>query len=164
MALITSPTQTIPDLHYEYHTITIDSIGQDTANTFTCYLQQPLRNIVQARLIAARVNSTTATEHCYISIEQLDSIFSDRASNVYEGQSSLSMLGGSFASLVNVGGDGLISFRDDYPVVTQYIDPIRRLDRLSVIIRDQDGNAIVPSSPAKNNFIVIRFVCRKPNL
>ena len=74
------------------------------------------------------------------------------------------MLGGSFASLVNVGGDGLISFRDDYPVVTQYIDPIRRLDRLSVIIRDQDGNAIVPSSPAKNNFIVISFVCRKPNL
>lgn len=46
MALVTSP-QTIPDLKYEYHTITIDSIGQDSANTFTCHLQQPLKNVVQ---------------------------------------------------------------------------------------------------------------------
>ena len=36
MALITSPTGTIPDLNYEYHTVTIDSIGQASSNTFTC--------------------------------------------------------------------------------------------------------------------------------
>ena len=90
MALITSPTEMIPDLNYEYHTITIDSVGQDNANTFTCHLQQPLKNVVQARLVGARINTTTATEHCYISINELDSIFSDRASNVLTGQSSLS--------------------------------------------------------------------------
>ena len=66
MALITSPTETIPDLNYEYHTVTIDSIGQDSANTFTCFLSQPLKNVVQARLIAARINTTTNTEHCYV--------------------------------------------------------------------------------------------------
>ncbi|AFK65940.1 hypothetical protein OLVG_00186 [Ostreococcus lucimarinus virus OlV6] len=42
MALVTSP-QTIPDLDYEYHTITVDTIGQDSANTFTCHFQQPLK-------------------------------------------------------------------------------------------------------------------------
>ncbi len=74
MALVTSPTETIPDLNYEYHTITVDTIGQESANTFTCYLAQPLKNIVQARLTAARINSNASTEHCYISIKELDTI------------------------------------------------------------------------------------------
>lgn len=79
MALITSPTETIPDLNYEYHTITVDTVGQ-TPNSFTCYLNQPLRNVVQARLLAARINTVTpanGSEHCYVSIKELDSIFSD---------------------------------------------------------------------------------------
>ena len=161
MALITSPTETIPDLNYEYHTITIDSIGQDSANTFTCFLQQPLKNVVQARLLGARISTTTNTEHCYVSIEELDSIFSDRASNVYEGQASMSMLRSSFASIVT-GGVADIVFKDDYTIATQYIDPIRRVDRFTVTIRDQD--AVTVPNGSGDNFLVIRFVCRKPNL
>ena len=164
MALITSPTEMIPDLNYEYHTITIDSVGQGNANTFTCHLQQPLKNVVQARLVGARINTITATEHCYISISELDSIFSDRASNVLTGQSSLSILRNSFASLVTADDTGIISFKDDYPVATQYVNPIRSIDRFTVNIRDQDANLVTPPNPAENNFLVIRFVCRKPNL
>ena len=78
MALVTS-SQTIPDLDYEYHTITIDTIGQASANTFTCHLQQPLKNVVQARLLAAHIHSNVVTEHCYVSVEELDTIFNDRA-------------------------------------------------------------------------------------
>ena len=163
MALITSPAETIPDLNYEYHTLTIDTIGQDSANTFTCFLSQPLKNVVQARLIAARINTTANTEHCYVSIEQLDSIFTDRASNVYDGQASMSLLRGSFASLVKDEAT-TVTFKDDYPVVTQYIDPIRRVDRLNVTIRDQDGETIERAGAGDKNFLVIRFVCRKPNL
>ena len=163
MALITSPAETIHDLNYEYHTLTIDTIGQDSANTFTCFLSQPLKNVVQARLIAARINTTTNTEHCYVSIEQLDSIFTDRASNVYDGQASMSLLRGSFASLVKDEAT-TVTFKDDYPVVTKYIDPIRRVDRLNVTIRDQDGETIERAGAGDKNFLVIRFVCRKPNL
>ena len=161
MALITSPTETIPDLNYEYHTVTIDSIGQASANTFTCHLQQPLKNVVQARLLGARINTTANTEHCYVSIKELDTIFNDRASNVYEGQSSLSVVRGSFASLIK-SDTSAITFKDEYPVAVQYIDPIRRVDRFAVTIRDQDGNAIEPGSG--DTFLVVRFVCRKPNL
>ena len=164
MALITSPTEMIPDLNYEYHTITIDSVGQSSANTFTCHLQQPLKNVVQAKLLAARINTTTATEHCYVSISELDSIFSDRASNVLTGQASLSLLRNSFASLVTSDDTGIISYKDDYSVTTQYINPIRSVDRFTVNLRDQDGNLITPPNPAENNFLVLRFVCRKPNL
>mgnify|MGYP000099380771 CR=1 FL=1 len=168
MALVTSP-QTIPDLDYEYHTITIDTIGQASANTFTCHLQQPLKNVVQARLLAAHIHSNVVTEHCYVSIAELDSIFSDRASNVLTGQSHLSMLRGSFASIVtdsatHAAGESLIVFKDNYPIVTQYIDPIRRIDRLTVTIRDQTGATIKNSADTGANFLVFRFVCRKPNL
>jgi hypothetical protein len=166
MALITSPTETIPDLNYEYHTITVDTVDQASANTFTCYLSQPLKNIVQARLLAARINTTTDTEHCYISIDELNTVFSDRASNTYEGQASLGVLRNSFASLV-VPDDltsNIITFRDNYPIATQYINPIRRLDRLTVNIRNQSGVLITPPNPTEDNFLVLRFVCRKPNL
>jgi len=168
MALITSPTD-IPNLDYEYHTITVDSVGQDSANTFTCHLQQPLKNVVQARLLAAHIHSNVVTEHCYVSIEELDSIFSDRASNVLTGQSHLSIVRGSFASLVtddttHNDGNSTIIFKDNYPIMTQYINPIRRIDRLSVTIRDQTGNTIKNSEADGDNFLVLRFVCRKPNL
>jgi hypothetical protein len=168
MALVTSP-QTIPDLDYEYHTITIDSIGQDSANTFTCHLQQPLKNVVQARLLAAHIHSNVVTEHCYVSIEELDSIFNDRASNVLTGQAELSVIRGSFASLITENathdaGNSLITFKDNYTIATQYVNPIHRIDRLCVAIRDQNGNTIKNSTDSGSNFLVIRFVCRKPNL
>jgi|SRR5210317_491897 hypothetical protein len=169
MALVTSP-QTIPDLDYEYHTITIDSIGQESANTFTSYLQQPIKNVVQARLLAAHIHSNVVTEHCYVSIEELDTIFNDRASNVLTSeQAHISKVRSSFGSIVtdnatHVSGNSLITFKDNYPIVTQYIDPIRRIDRLSVTIRDQNGDTIKNSDDSGDNFLVIRFVCRKPNL
>jgi len=152
-----------PDLNYEYHTITIDSIGQSSANTFTCYLQQPLKNVVQAKLLGARIRTTTATEHCYVSIDELDSIFSDRASNVLTGQASMSVLRGSFASIVS-DSSTVIKFKDEYPIFTQYIDPIRRLDRFTVTIRNQDGNTIARSTASDKNVLVLRIMCRKCNL
>lgn len=153
----------LPDLDYEYHTITVDTIGQTNANTFTCFLSQPIKNVVQAQLVGAYINTTTATKHCYVSISELDSIFSDRASNVYEGQAPLSVLRGSFASIVT-GGAATITFKDDYTIATQYIDPIRRVDRLTVTIRNQNGASITRATASDKNFLVIRFACRKPKL
>lgn len=150
----------VPDLDYEYHTITADSIGQESANTFTCHLEQPLKNVVQAKLLSAHIESNSFTRHCYVSVKELDSIFNDRASNVLHGQPDLSVLRGSFASIVTDGTD-LITFRDEYPLETQYIDPIRRVDRLTITLRDQTANTIQQSG---DNFLVFKFICRKPNL
>ena len=163
MALITTLSESIPDLNYEYHTVTIDTIGQSSANVFTCHLQNPLKNVVQARLLATNINTTVDTKHCYISISELDTIFSDRASNVYEGQSSMSMLRNSFASIIGEGTTSF-NFKDNYPIVAQYVNPIRSIDRFTINIRNQNGVPITPSSPVKNNFLILRFVCRKPNL
>ncbi len=169
MALITSPTEMIPDLNYEYHTITVDTLNQASSNSFTCFLSQPLKNVVQARLLAARIRTKTATEHCYISIDELNSVFSDRASNVYDAQAPLGMLRNSFASISHANtvasGAQTISFKDEYTIATQYVNPIRRIDRLTFNIRNQSGVPIVPATATdRNNYFILRFVCRKPNL
>ena len=169
MALITSPTEMIPDLNYEYHTITVDTLNQASSNSFTCFLSQPLKNVVQARLLAARIRTKTATEHCYISIDELNSVFSDRASNVYDAQAPLGMLRNSFASIAHANtvasGAQTISFKDEYTIATQYVNPIRRIDRLTFNIRNQSGVPIVPATATdRNNYFILRFVCRKPNL
>lgn len=168
MAQITA-NATIPDLDYEYHTVTLDSVGQTSANTFTAYLTQPLKNVVQARLLAAHIHTSAATEHCYVSIEELNSNFNDRASNVYGGQASISAVRSSFASLItdaaaHSSGDTVVKFKDEYPVVAQYIDPIKRVERFTVKIMNQEGQTITNASVSGDNFLVLRFVCRKGNL
>jgi len=173
MALVTSDS-TIPDLAYEYHTITLDSIGQASANTFVAHLQTPLRNVVQARLLAAHVHTNVQTEHLYLSIDELDTHFNDRAaipgtSNAHTGQGNISVVRSSFGSIItdtatHVSGNSLVTFKDNYPIAVQYIDPIRRIDKLSVTLLDQNGNTIKNSSDSGANFFVLRFVCRRPNL
>ena len=161
-------TKPVPsDLKFEYYTVTLDSVGQTSANTFTCYLMQPIRNIVEAKLIAAHIKTTEVTEHCYITIEELDSKYMERTSNVYEGQPGMTQIRNSFASLVSdsislnpSGNDSLILFKDEYPVESQYTFPIGSVDRFRVKIYDQRGKTLTnPVITAGNNFIVLRLKC-----
>lgn len=155
------------ELKYEYYTVTLDSVGQDSANTFTCYLTQPIRNIVEAKLIAAHIKTTEVTEHCYIAIDELDSKYMERTSNVYEGQPNMTQIRNSFASLVSdsvslnpSGNDSIILFKDEYPVETHYTFPIGSVDRFRVKIYDQRGQTLTnPIITAGHNFIVIRLKC-----
>ena len=154
-------------MKYEYYTVTLDTVGQASSNTFTCYLTQPIRNIVEAKLIAAHVKTTEITEHCYISIEELDSQFMERTSNIYEGQSGMTQIRNSFASLVSdsvslnpSGNDSIILFKDEYPVQSSYTFPIGSVDRFRVRIWDQRGQTLTnPVIASGHNFIVIRLKC-----
>lgn len=152
---------------YKYHTVTLDTVGQTSSNIFTCYLTQPIRNIVEAKLIAAHIKTTEVTEHCYISIEELDSHFMERTSNVYEGQSGMTQIRNSFASLISEsvslnpsGNDSVIIYKGQYPVETKYTSPIGSIDRFRVKLWDQFGNTITnPIITSGHNFIVIRLKC-----
>ena len=162
---LTRPTSS--DMKYEYYTVTLDSFGQNSANTFTCHLTQPIRNIVNAKLIAAHIKTTEITEHCYISIDELDSKYMERTSNVYEGQPNMTQIRNSFASLVSdsvslnpSGNDSIILFKDEYPVETNYTFPIGSVDRFRVKIYDQSGQTLTnPVITGGHNFIVIRLKC-----
>lgn len=158
----------IPDLKYEHHTITIDSTGQ-SANTFTCYLENPLKNVVQAKLVASHIHTKTSNQHIYISIRELDSNFNDRATSNLNGVGTIGNVRGSFASLTSdvtaVGtANHINNFKDEYDVSTQYINPIRRVDRFTVNIYNQVGDLITPNTGGTPNYLIIKFVCMKPNM
>ena len=173
MALITAHSR-LPDFSFEHHTITIDTISQTDPSEFTVYLNKPLKNVVQARLSAAHINTTGATEHCYISIKEFDSsMFHDLASMdpplSPATNPALSAVRGSFASLVttfpvSAGTASLISHRDEYPILTQYLDPLQRIDRLTIKMFDQTGAKLPVSVPAGNNFLVIDLTCKRANM
>ena len=162
MALVTSQS-TLPDFEYEYHTITVDTIGQASKNTFTVHLQETLENIVKVRLNAAQI-TTTGSNVCYISINELNTNYTQRTSNIYgyEGQPSLSKVNNSFGSLISGNGAASeIIFKDNYPVVQQYSTPIRKIDRLTISLLNQDGITI---SGTDDNFFIFRFICKQKNL
>lgn len=169
MATITSDVQ-LPDLNYEFHTITIDSVGQ-TANAFTTYLQQPLKNVVQAKLLAARITSNVNDYHCYVSIDELNTNFNDRALKDLEDltEASKAQVRGALASLVSEEAtagspDRVFLFRDNYPCGAQYITPVRKIDRFNVTLYNELGVPMTPPDTATANFLVLRFTCLKQNI
>lgn len=173
MSLVTTP-RNIPNLFEEFHVVTVDSIGQTSANSFTCYLQTPLHNVVQCRLLAASIHTLKTVQHVYVKIDELNTNFNDRAAiagvDATTGQGNISRVRGAFASLISeetnhVGvGDQLLAYKDNYMVTAQYITPIRTIDRLTVSFLDENGNPIPNPTAASENFLVLRFTCAKTNL
>ena len=159
MAIVTSNSK-IPDLEQEYHTILVDTIGQTSKSIFTVHLQQELENVVQVRLIAAQVRPSSTSNVCSISVQELDSQFTQRATNEPGGQSSRSTLNRAFATILD-DGSGRFNFRDNYPVVQQYITPISKISRLNVSLRDQTGQ---PITGTLDNYFIFKFTCKNKNL
>ena len=288
----------VPDLNYEYHTITIDSNGQAAANSFTSHLEIPLKNVVEAKLLASHIHTKTSNQHTYISIDELDSNFNDRATPVLNGAGTIGKIKGVFASLTSdvtavpavstttfvvtvayidggnrylidgvdrpalslqrgntyvfdlsdgsnsnhplafsptsgsgsftngvtdnygydsdsatyttpanapgnagsqvtftvpedapssiyyycvvhgwnmgsptastiseiVGTDHITNFKDEYDVSTQYINPLRKVDKFTVNIMNQDGDGILPNAAGTPNYLIVKFTCLKGNL
>jgi len=164
---------TVPDLNYEYAIITVDSIGQSSANNFQVHLQTPLNNIVQAKLIGSHIHTTATTDHLYIDIEELqvDPILNQRTSNVAGGQPALSNVTGTFGTLISRAivpqGQGhsddtyIFTFENQYPIVSQYLAPLQNLSTLTIKIYDQNGNLIPPNSSDDPNHFLISFITRR---
>lgn len=159
MTTVTTPRPSLPDFEYEYHTITVDTIGQDSKNTFTVHLTQSIENIVQARISAARIDAT-GSNVCHISVDELNTNYTQRTSNTFGGQANLSVLNRGFGTIIQSGSNPII-FKDEYDVVTQYTSPIRKLDRLTCTLRDENGVTITNGS---DNFLIFKFVCKNKNM
>ena len=163
----------MPDFNYEYHTISFDTLDQTSANTFTVYFNTPLKQVVQARLLGLHVHTRGSVEHLYMRIRELESNFNDRLTKDPPTTPATSpvqsIARGAFASIITVddvpSSDQLITFRDNYDQITQFIHPIEHLDRLTVKLFNQNGALIPnPSGGIEINHFIIKFVCRSPNL
>jgi len=162
MALVTSQS-TLPDFEHEYHTVIVDSFQQDSDSVFTVFIPNPLENIVQAQLLTANLRVGSGTRIVHLSIDELNTNFSQRATKEVNGQAALQVLNRNFGSIINSSGTTgtTLYFKNEYPVMQQYINPIRKLDRLTITLREGDATSFTTS---EDSFLVFRFVCKKRNL
>lgn len=168
MALVTAPQYDIPSNEYEFHTVIIDTLDHSSATDFVSFLPTPLENIVQAQLMAATITSTgTAQTAFHIGIEELRSYFSQRGKEDLS-TSADNHLNGVFGTIIGshviLAGSGsgakVVLFKNDYPIIQSYHNPIRKIDRLSFNIDKQNGDAAAMSS----GMFIFRFTCKKRNL
>jgi len=164
---------TVPDLNYEYAIITVDSIGQSSTNNFQVHLQNPLNNIVQAKLIGTNIHTTVQTDHIYISVDELeiDPILNQRATNVAGGQPLLSNVTGTFATLISRAivlrgrkhseDTYVYTFENQYPIVSQYLEPLQNLSTLTIKIYDQNGDLLTPNDEDDHNHFIFSFITRR---
>jgi hypothetical protein len=159
MALVTSQS-TLPDFEHEYHTVIVDTISDSSKQKFTSYFPTPLENIVQVQLIAAHIDNHNASELIHLKIDELKTIFSQRGKTDLD-TSSDNMINGVFGTLVTDGTDRIV-FKNEYPVIQQYFNPIRKLDRLNVEVLNETGAAV--SFSEGETCLIFRFVCKNKNL
>ena len=175
MALNSYSSRTVPDFNYEFHMVTISSMNQASANTFTVYLNTPLEQVVQARLMGAHIHSKESEEHIFVKCKQLDTKFNDFATEIppqdyaSDPNPSRQRVRGSFATILSNhtshgSGNTVFVFEDNYPMVVQYIHPLEKVDRLDIELLNPDGDTIVNGANGRENHLIIRFTCRKPNI
>ena len=167
MALVTSQS-TLPDFEYEHHTVILDNLDHGSDNTdFTLHLPTPLENIVQAQLLAASINTTGDAQRCiHIGIEELRSFFTQRGKKDLDVADD-NHLNGVFGTIIcehtlhaASSAQKAVFFRNEYPIIQQYYNPIRKLDRLTFNLDKQDGDA----AACGDAVFVFKFICKKRNL
>jgi hypothetical protein len=162
MALVTAPQPTIPDFEHEYHTVIVDTTDQINAQMtkgITVFLPTTIENIVQVQLMAARFTGiATTTNIIHVSIEELKNTFFQRAKKDLDGADN--HINGSFGSIITAGAANL-SFKNDYPLIQQYITPIRKLDRLNLKLYKEDGDEVADAAKV---FMMFKFICKNRNL
>ena len=158
MALVTSQS-TLPDFEHEYHTVIVDTVDDSSKQKFTSHFPKPLENIVQVQLMAAHINGTLANHKLlHLKIDELRTIFSQRGKTDLETGDD-NIINGVFGTLVTDGTTRLV-FKNEYPVIQQYYNPIRKLDRLNVEVLKETGGVATTTETC----LIFRFICKKRNM
>ena len=158
MALVTSQS-TLPDFEHEYHTVIVDTVDDSTSKQkFTSYFPTPLENIVQVQLMAAHINGHNASNFIHLKIDELRTIFSQRGKTDLETGDD-NMINGVFGTLITDGTTRLV-FKNEYAVIQQYYNPIRKLDRLNVEVLKETGGVATTTETC----LIFRFICKKRNM
>ena len=159
MALVTSQS-TLPDFEHEYHTVIVDTVDDSTSKQkFTSHFPTPIENIVQVQLTAAHINGTGVSHKLiHLKIDELRSVFSQRGKTDLDTAND-NMINGVFGTLVTDGTSRLV-FKNEYPVIQQYYNPIQKLDRITVNLLNETGAAATTTETC----LIFRFVCKKRNI
>jgi hypothetical protein len=167
---------------YETYTLKIDTKFGTSNTSFISYLNTPLRNVVKVDVLSASIASNTLTTPViYLYIMELDSKFNDRpqlqtAITSFSNVNPTSNIGpnptGTFSnvnqlqtSLVcipaeQVNNRTVFTTGGFFPAVTEFIEPIRQVQQLSISMYKDNGDLLTTMGAT---FITLKFTCAKPN-
>ena len=167
-----------PNTSYEFFTIHTDSstVSGLNGNNYTTHLFRPLKDVVQVSIVNA-VFSNSATINspvAYLTVDELQSQFNEITGN-NAGQSnvlSVSAFPTSRAQFQNplaafpITGSTTTQIykQTDFSTQTQFISPIKKLDRITCRLWGVDGNYLVLNTPNDTVHISFRFTCLRSNL
>ena len=161
----------------EVYTVRVDSFGVSANySTFKTFLNVPLRNVVKAELLMARLHQQHSNAVCHVYVEELVSNFVTRASPSYTiGVSGeISNVGTAThitnqalveRAFVTIPTSDVITewtIGNAYPTDVEYINPIRQLKTLTFTFLD--GNTGLPQTMSELSYFVFRFECAKDNV
>ena len=153
---------------YNFYTIHVDSLSSNTwttagfQNSFTSYLFTPLKDVVQVSILSTNF-SVTGSNVVYLSVNQLSSAFNDNTGRpgsslpgIISQPTTKDAIRTSIAKF-NVPATGRTVYNQvDFSTQTQFLTPIKKLDRLTCELFGENG-VLIPTT--SNNFISFRFTC-----
>lgn len=154
---------------YNFYTIHVDSLSSNTwtaagfQNSFTNYLFVPIKDVVQVSVLSSSF-PVSDSNVVYLSISQLASNFNDNTgtpdiaskTGIVSLPTTKDKIRTSIARF-NVPASGRTVYsQKDFSTQTQFSTPIRKLDRLTCELFDENGLLATTTS---NSFITFRFTC-----
>lgn len=165
--LVHYSTYTMHDFELEEHTIVVDNLDHTNKTDFTAHLPMAIEHVVEARLIAATINTSGDTQRVlHVNIDELRTTFSQRTKADLESGSD-NHLNGLFGTILcqhvlhaASGSQKAVFFRDEYPISRRFYTPIQKLDRLTFNIDRENGD----SASLTDAIFVFKFMCKRRSL
>jgi len=170
----------------EVYTVRVDSryvTSPSTDASFVAFLNVPLQNVVRAELLSASIHPTSnavSEAEVYVHVEELISKFVTRATPIYQ-QAAAGLTSNISAVTQIVSNSGKLSEAfaalpvdlslvdksrvlytsgNNFPTITDYINPIRRLDKLTINLYNASGTLLTTIG---TSFFIFRFECARDN-
>ena len=170
-------TSNAPNISYEFYTIHIDSSTMPVVdNVYRSSIFNPLKDVVQVSIInavfsnAASVTSPVA----YLTVDELQSQFNEITGNTMNNSDVLAVSAyppsrtqfqNPLAAFpISSSTSRQIYRQSDFSTQTQFITPIRKLDRLTCRLWAVDGTSLALENADDVVHISFRFTCLRSNL
>lgn len=168
-------TVNTPNITYEFYTINTDSTTYGVNNNYTTSLFNPLKDVVQVSIINAvfSVQDTSTSPVAYLTVNELQSQFNEITGNAHGTSDVLTVsawpearaqLQNPIASFPISGSDNVQIYKQgDFSTQTQFISPIKKIDKLTCKLWAIDGQPLSLYDDSAVH-ITFRFTCLRSNL
>lgn len=151
---------------YESYRVYTDSISSNTwvngsQSSFVSHLIRPLKNVTEIKIVSGSFD-ISGSNVFYIKCDELTSHLNTATGNdeLQYDPPTQSVTNGSLIRLPNSSSGRTIFQEYDVDSVSTYFNPIRKLDRLTVTLLDENGEL---ANVISNTFITFKITCNREN-